>query len=148
MRPAEDERLLRVATDAIAVLGVRLIAPTPPMARDAARHRRLGISLADGFAIATAQAHAASLATFDRRVRRALTKLDVALASELLARAASRIRERLDRDAVVVLAHPQLVGGAAATVELSGGWPRRATVSVMSAIAQWAVWCCGPAGSL
>jgi predicted nucleic acid-binding protein len=83
VRPAEDERLLRVATDALAVLGVRLIAPAPPVARDAARHRRLGISLADGFAIATAQAHGASLATFDRRVRRALSKLDVALASEL-----------------------------------------------------------------
>lgn len=83
VRPAEDERLLRVATDAIAVLGVRIVAPTPPLARDAARHRGLAVSLADGFALATAQAHGASVATFDRRVRRALRKLDVALAPEL-----------------------------------------------------------------
>jgi predicted nucleic acid-binding protein len=83
VRPAEDERTLRAATDAIAVLGVRLVAPTPPIARDAARHRGLAISLADGFAIATAQAHAAPVATFDRRVRRALSKLGVELASGL-----------------------------------------------------------------
>ncbi|HKG39054.1 MAG TPA: PIN domain-containing protein [Conexibacter sp.] len=83
VRPAEDERTLRAATDAIAVLGVRLIAPTPPIARDAARHRSLAISLADGFAIATAQAHGASVATFDRCVRRALRNLGTALADEL-----------------------------------------------------------------
>lgn len=83
VRPAEDERTLRAATDAIAVLGVRLIAPTPPIARDAARNRGLAISLADGFAIATAQAHGASLATFDRRVRRALPELGVGLAPGL-----------------------------------------------------------------
>jgi len=79
VRPAHDERSLRVAVDAIAVLGMRLVAPTPPIARDAARHRGLAISLADGFAIATAQAHAASLATFDRRVRRALGRIGVVL---------------------------------------------------------------------
>jgi len=83
VRPAEDERALRVAGDAIAVLGVRLVAPSPRVARDAARHRGLGISLADGFAIATAQAHGASVATFDRRVRRALRRLGVALAPGL-----------------------------------------------------------------
>jgi predicted nucleic acid-binding protein len=83
VRPAENERTLRAATDAIAVLGVRLVAPTPPIARDAARHRGLGISLADGFAMATAQAHGASVATFDRRVRRALRRLGVALAPGL-----------------------------------------------------------------
>lgn len=83
VRPAEDERLLRVATDAIAVLGVRIVAPTPPVARDAARHRGLAVSLADGFAIATAQAHGAAVASFDRRVRRALGRLGVPLAPEL-----------------------------------------------------------------
>jgi len=83
VRPAEDERMLRAATDAIAVLGIRLIAPTPPIARDAARHRGHAISLADGFAIATAQAHGASVATFDRRVRRAVRRLGVALAPGL-----------------------------------------------------------------
>lgn len=83
VRPAEEERALRAAGDAIAVLGVRLVAPSPPVARDAARHRHLGISLADGFAIATAQAHDASVATFDRRVRRALRGLGVPLAPQL-----------------------------------------------------------------
>lgn len=83
VRPAAEERLLRAATDAIAVLGVRLVAPTPPIARDAARHRARSISLADGFAIATAQEHDASVATFDRRVRRALRQLGVPLASGL-----------------------------------------------------------------
>jgi predicted nucleic acid-binding protein len=83
VRPAADERTLRATVDAIAVLGIRLVAPSPPVARDAARHRRLAISSADGFAIATAQAHRASVATFDRRVRRALAKLDVELACVL-----------------------------------------------------------------
>ena len=72
VKPAEDARTLRTAIDAIAGLGIKLIAPTPAIARDAARHRTLGVSLADGFAMATARAHTATLATFDRRVRRAL----------------------------------------------------------------------------
>ncbi len=72
VKPAEDARTLRTAIDAIAGLGIRLIAPTPAIACDAARHRTLGVSLADGFAMATARAHTATLATFDRRVRRAL----------------------------------------------------------------------------
>lgn len=80
VRPAEDEHTLRRAVDAIAALGIRLIAPTPEIARAAARHRGLGVSLADGFAIATAQAHAAAVATFDRRVRRGLGRLGVASA--------------------------------------------------------------------
>lgn len=83
VRPAEDERTLRTAIDAIATLGIELVAPTPTIARDAARFRTLNVSLADGFAMATAKAHEATLATFDRRVRRALVKagivLDVAL---------------------------------------------------------------------
>jgi predicted nucleic acid-binding protein len=83
VRPAEDERSLRAAVDAIGSLGIRLVAPPPPLARDAARHRSLAISLADGFAIATAQAHDASVATFDRRVWRALAKLGVPLAPAL-----------------------------------------------------------------
>jgi predicted nucleic acid-binding protein len=53
------------------------------MTRNAARHRRLNISLADGFAIATAQARGASLASFDHRVRRALAVVGVGLAAEL-----------------------------------------------------------------
>ena len=81
VRPAEAERTLQVAIDAVSALGVKLITPTPRISLDAARHRALNISLADGFALATAQAERASVATFDRRVRRALPKLGLELAS-------------------------------------------------------------------
>lgn len=55
------------------------------IARDAARHRALNsISLADGFAIASARAREASLASFDLRVRRALPAAGVELAPSLL----------------------------------------------------------------
>lgn len=72
VRPAEDERSLRAAVDAIAGLGIRLLAPDAALARNAARHRGRGISLADGFALATAERSDAWVATFDKRVRRAL----------------------------------------------------------------------------
>jgi predicted nucleic acid-binding protein len=72
VRPAEDESSLRAAVDAIAALGIRLVAPDATIARNAARHRGRGISLADGFALATAVARDASVASFDKRVRRAL----------------------------------------------------------------------------
>lgn len=72
VRPAADEALLRAAIRAIHVLGIELVAPTPAMGRDAAQLRGLGISLADGFALATARARDATVASFDRRVRRAL----------------------------------------------------------------------------
>ncbi len=84
VRPAEDERNLRMATDALAALGVRLVAPTRAIALDAARHRALNISLADGFALATAQARDAYVASFDRRVRRALPKVELLLAPQLV----------------------------------------------------------------
>jgi predicted nucleic acid-binding protein len=83
VRPAEEESALRTAVDALSALGVQLIAPTPTIALEAARHRGLSISLADGFALATAQAHNASVASFDRRVRRALPKLELKLAPQL-----------------------------------------------------------------
>jgi predicted nucleic acid-binding protein len=83
VRPAEDAGTLRTARDALAALGVRLIAPTPPIAVNAARHRGLNISMADGFALATAQAQEAHLASFDRRVRRALPKVGLELAPQL-----------------------------------------------------------------
>ncbi len=83
VRPAEDESTLRTARDALAALGVRLIAPTPAIAVDAARHRGLNVSLADGFALATAQAHGAHVASFDRRVRRALPEVGLELAPQL-----------------------------------------------------------------
>ncbi len=83
VKPAEDEAAMRAAVDAMSALGIELIAPTPAIARDAARHRALNISLANGFAIATAQARHASMATFDRRVRRALPKVGLELASQM-----------------------------------------------------------------
>ncbi len=83
VRPAEEEKSLRAALDALGALGIRLIAPTSAIALDAARHRALNISLADGFALATAQARKASVASFDRRVRRALPKVGLELAAEL-----------------------------------------------------------------
>lgn len=83
VRPAESEQTLRAAVNALAALGVRLVTPSPAIARDAARHRALNVSLADGFAIATAQARGATVASFDARVRRALRTLNVQLASGL-----------------------------------------------------------------
>jgi predicted nucleic acid-binding protein len=83
VRPAEDERALRTAVDAMAALGIRVTAATPAIARDAARHRGLNVSLADGFALATAKAHSASVASFDRRVKRAMSKLGLKSPSAL-----------------------------------------------------------------
>jgi predicted nucleic acid-binding protein len=83
VKPAEDERTLRTAVEAIAALGIKLVAPTPAMARDAARYRTLDVSLADGFAMATAAAHKATLASFDSRVRRALPKVGLELSPRL-----------------------------------------------------------------
>jgi predicted nucleic acid-binding protein len=79
VKPAESERMLDAAVDAIAALGISLVAPTPTIAREAARNRALGVSLADGFAMATATANGASLASFDRRVRRALPRVGLEL---------------------------------------------------------------------
>jgi predicted nucleic acid-binding protein len=81
--PAEDEAALRAAVAAIETLGIELIAPTASIARDAARLRGSSISLADGFALATARAHGASVASFDRRVRRALKSARIELAPAL-----------------------------------------------------------------
>ena len=72
VRPAQDERSLRAAVDAIAALGIRLLAPDAKVARAAAHHRGRGVSLADGFALATAATRNASVASFDKRVRRVL----------------------------------------------------------------------------
>lgn len=83
VRPAEDEKTLRTARDALAALGIRLVAPTRAIAVDAAGHRALNISLADGFALATAQARDAHVASFDLRVRRALPKVGLELAPQL-----------------------------------------------------------------
>jgi predicted nucleic acid-binding protein len=72
VRPAQDQRNLRAAIAAIAALGIRLLAPDAKMAREAARYRGRGVSLADGFALATAATRDASVASFDKRVRRVL----------------------------------------------------------------------------
>lgn len=80
VHPAPDETALRAATAAIHRMGIRLVAPTAAVSRDAARLRVLNnISLADGFALATARAAGASLASFDHRVRRALDPAGIAL---------------------------------------------------------------------
>lgn len=79
VRPAADESTLRIAVRAIDALGIELLSPTPAIARDAARLRGSNISLADGFALATAQARSASVASFDQRVRRAAKAADIEL---------------------------------------------------------------------
>ena len=83
VRPAEDERTLRAAIDAIAALRIRVVAPDAAIARNAARHRGLGISLADGFALATAAARGATVASFDKRVRRAARPAGLELCAPL-----------------------------------------------------------------
>lgn len=83
VRPAEDEQTLRAAVDAIASLRIRVVAPDATIARNAARNRGLGISLADGFALATAAARDASVASFDKRVRRALLPVGLQLCPAL-----------------------------------------------------------------
>lgn len=83
VRPAEDEQRLRTAVDAIDALGIKLVDPTPTVARDAARLRASNISLADGFALATARSSGAVLASFDRRVQRALSSAGIELAPAL-----------------------------------------------------------------
>lgn len=83
VRPAEEERTLRAAVDAMASLGIRTSAPDAAAARLAARRRALGVSLADGFAIATAERLDADLASFDSRVRRALEEVGPRLSDAL-----------------------------------------------------------------
>jgi predicted nucleic acid-binding protein len=83
VRPAENERNLRAAVDAIASLRIRTSSPDAATARLAARRRALGVSLADGFAIATAERLGAELASFDRRVRRALAGIELQLSDAL-----------------------------------------------------------------
>lgn len=83
VRPAETQAALRTAIEAIHALGIQLSVPTPVIARDAARLRALHISLADGFALATARARGATVASFDQRVRRAVQSAGMELAPAL-----------------------------------------------------------------
>lgn len=70
VRPAASKSAMRAAVDAIRALGIELAPPTAFIAQRAAGFRHTGISLADSFALATALSRRASLATFDRDVRR------------------------------------------------------------------------------
>lgn len=83
VRPAEDEQSLQTAVKAIASLQIQIVPPDAAIARNAARHRGLGISLADGFALATAGACDATVASFDKRVRRALRPAGLRLCASL-----------------------------------------------------------------
>jgi predicted nucleic acid-binding protein len=80
VRPAENESTMKEALDGIVALGLELVPPTPAIARDAARIRNLGVSMPDAFAMATARSRGATLATFDRDVRKALPRAGVELA--------------------------------------------------------------------
>lgn len=80
VKPAEDERTLRRAVDAIATLRIALHAPDPAIGREAARLRQLGVSLADGFALATARRLGAEIASFDARVQNAARTIGLAFA--------------------------------------------------------------------
>lgn len=81
VRPARDPATMRTAVEAIATLGILPVPPSPEVARHAAVIRGHKISLADGFALATAIEREAVLASFDQRVRRAAKQLRVGLAA-------------------------------------------------------------------
>lgn len=83
VKPAEAAQSLRTAVNAIAALQIQVVPPDAVIARSAARHRGLGISLADGFALATAGAHDATVASFDKCVRRALRPAGLRLCAPL-----------------------------------------------------------------
>lgn len=71
VEPAEDPRTLQLAVEAIAALGIQVHSPDAEIARDAALLRGLNVSLADGFALATARRLGGRIASFDNRVRAA-----------------------------------------------------------------------------
>lgn len=79
VRPSHDPSTLRRATAAMEALRIRVVAPDAGIGRAAAALRGLGVSLADGFALATAQRLDAPLATFDSRVRRAAGRAGITL---------------------------------------------------------------------
>lgn len=84
VRPAQHRETLRAAVAAIDALGVDVHSPNRAIARSAARLRGQGISLADGFALATATALGASVASFDHRVQRTAAATGVELASGII----------------------------------------------------------------
>ena len=80
VKPAEDRRTLRLAIDAIAALGLQIHTPDADIGRDAATLRGLNVSLADGFALATARRLDGRMASFDNRVRAAARELGIPIA--------------------------------------------------------------------
>ncbi len=80
VKPAEDRVTLELATEAIATLGIHVHSPDASIGRDAARLRGMNISLADGFALATARQLDADIASFDNRVRAAAKELALPIA--------------------------------------------------------------------
>jgi predicted nucleic acid-binding protein len=83
VHPARDPAAFSTATTAIGTLGLELVAPTASIAREAAQLRSRGVSLPDAFALATARARGAGIATLDRRVRKAAQEAGVGLAPGL-----------------------------------------------------------------
>lgn len=81
VRPAADPGTLRAAVGAIDAAGIELIAPTPAVALHVARLRASGASLPDAFALATASAQGAVLATFDQDVRKVARAAGTGLAA-------------------------------------------------------------------
>jgi predicted nucleic acid-binding protein len=79
VRPAERGGALERAVAALEGLGVELVPPSAVVARDAARIRGEGVSLADAFAIAAARQVGGVVASFDRRVQRAARAVGVAV---------------------------------------------------------------------
>ena len=78
VKPAENPTSLQQAIEAMATLRIHLHSPDAGIARDAVRLRSLNISLAGGFALATAKRLGASVASYDRRVRTAAHKEQIA----------------------------------------------------------------------
>jgi predicted nucleic acid-binding protein len=80
VRPAEAEETLAQAVAAIAALRIDVHQPDAAIGREAASLRAFNISLADGFALATARRLGASVASYDIRVRRAATRAGIDVA--------------------------------------------------------------------
>lgn len=82
VRPAGQPEALKAAIDAMDALRIETVPPSARIAQRAASHRGRGVSLADGFALATAEASGGLIASFDSRVIRAAGQLGLSLAIE------------------------------------------------------------------
>lgn len=81
VRPAADPDALEMAVDAISALGIDVAPPSASIAREAAKICGVGVSLADGFAIATARSLRHAFASFDKRALRAARESGVEIFS-------------------------------------------------------------------